>query len=66
MLSLKVEKLGVLHTMAVGLKDKAFQQFDWWREKVCPLGLHIEGNNLQNAYIAALFVISNAKSLFGR
>jgi hypothetical protein len=28
--------------MAEGQEEKEFQQFDWWRTKFCPLGLHTE------------------------
>jgi hypothetical protein len=42
---------------------------NWWRAKICPLGLHTIGqlpkeNSLQNAYMAAFFVSFSAKSLF--
>jgi hypothetical protein len=40
-------------------EEKEFQQFDWWRTKVCPLGLHTRHHcpnesTLQNAYMAIL------------
>jgi hypothetical protein len=72
----------VLHTTAIGKddkdpknlicqEDKRFQQFEWSRIKVCPLGFHTKGqwsrdNALQNAYMVALYVNSSAKSLSGR
>jgi hypothetical protein len=56
--------------MVVGLADKGFQQCDWWKTKVCALGLYTRGqqlkdNALQNVYLEALFVIFVAKNLFG-
>jgi hypothetical protein len=35
---------GALHTTAVGQEDKGFQQFDWWRAKVCLLSLALDTN----------------------
>jgi hypothetical protein len=57
--------------MAEGREEKEFQQFNWWRAKVCPLGLHMGGrrtkeNALQNAYMAALFESFDAKSFSSR
>jgi hypothetical protein len=60
--------LSAVHTMAVGQEEKEFQQFDWWKAKVCPLvGLHIGGcrpkeNTLQYAYMVVLFESFGAKS----
>jgi hypothetical protein len=59
--------LRLLHTIADHQEKKEFQQFDWWRVKVCPLALHIGGqsskdNTLQNAYMVAFFVSFGAKS----
>jgi hypothetical protein len=58
---------GAIHKMAKGREDKEFQQFDWWRAEVCPLGLHARGrrpkeNALESAYMAALFERFGAKS----
>jgi hypothetical protein len=46
--------LGALCTAVIGREDKGFQQFDWWRVKICPLGHYIKGhsandNGFQNA-----------------
>jgi hypothetical protein len=59
-----------LHTTVVGWADKGFEQFDWWRIKICPLGLYTRGQRpidkgLQNAYKAALFGSFVVKSLSG-
>jgi hypothetical protein len=52
-------------TAAVSSEDKGFQQFDWSRGKVCPLGLYTRSqwpnnNALQNTYMGALFVSFDA------
>jgi hypothetical protein len=54
--------------MAEGREEKEFQQFDWWRARVCPLGLHMGGrrpkeNALQNA---TLFESFGSKSFFSQ
>jgi hypothetical protein len=38
-------RTGPLYTMAEGGEEKEFQQFDWWRVKVCPLGLYMGGQS---------------------
>jgi hypothetical protein len=38
-----MENIWALHTTAINREDKGFQQFDWWRAKVCSLGLHTRG-----------------------
>jgi hypothetical protein len=47
--------------------EKEFQQFDWWRAKVCLLDLYTRGhcpkeNTLQIAYMAVLFENFGTKS----
>jgi hypothetical protein len=53
-----------------GREDKGYQQVDWSRVKVCPLGLHNRSkqpkdNSFQNAYMAILFVSFGTNSLAG-
>ena len=62
--------------MVENQEEKGFQQFDWWKAKVCPLGLHTgcrcsNENILQNAYMATLLEnfgtsISPLKQEFGQ
>ena len=61
---------GCLKLWLVGWEDKRFLQFDWWRRKVCLLGLYTKGHRskdktLRNAYMEALFVSFGAKNLVG-
>ena len=48
--------------MFVGREVKELQQFDWWRARVWPLGLHTSAQSpkvkgLQNAYMISTFLV---------
>ena len=54
--------------MPIGQEVEEIQQFDWWRVRVQPLGLHTSAQSskvkgLHNAYMATLVGTFGAKSL---
>ena len=59
------------HTMSIGQEVKKIQQFDWWRARGQPLGLHTSGQTpkvkgLQSTYMGVFFDTFGAKSLAPR
>jgi hypothetical protein len=61
----KNKSLRMFHTMAVGQEDNKFQQFDWWRAKVCLLGLHTKDQKPPKCLGGSTFVSFGTKSLSG-